>query len=158
MLKIEVVQDTITLFLKEFQTEILPEVIPDTIGHILLADIQDHFQKQESPEGEPWEPLSPITIEKRRKQSDVPLQDTGQMLGSIHVVSGMPQYQTAVAMSKYDHHFGVNVPELQHEGGTGYILEPDGTVTTIEVPARPFMGASESALREIEAIPGEMFP
>lgn len=160
MLKITV-DETITPFFEEFGKKVLPFTIPSKIGNILVWDIQDRFRRQVDIEEKPWEPLSGATIERRKKLgrfSTKILEDTRQMLTSLHVIHNMPPFQTAVAMSKFDYKFNINVPKLQDAGGTGKILEPDGTITTITVPARPFMGASMDALEEIEAIPGEMYP
>lgn len=59
------------------------ENVLNGIAAIGEEDVKDHFLKREGPRGK-WPPLSPITIEKRRQKSDVPLRDTGQLFNSIH--------------------------------------------------------------------------
>ena len=53
--------------------------ILDRQALLLASLIDDSFQNSRSPLGEPWSPLAPATIEKRRKGSGKPLVDTAQL-------------------------------------------------------------------------------
>jgi len=53
------------------------------IGAAMLSRVQLEFRLSKDPYGQAWKPLSPNTIKKRRKQSAVPLVDTGAMRASV---------------------------------------------------------------------------
>jgi phage gpG-like protein len=47
--------------------------------------IDDAFDQSRSPMGQPWAPLKPATIKRRRKGSSKPLVDTGRLRNSVAV-------------------------------------------------------------------------
>ena len=49
----------------------------------IRALIADSFGGSRAPDGEPWEPLAPATIARRRGSSSKPLLDTGRLANSI---------------------------------------------------------------------------
>lgn len=53
------------------------------VGQDLLSLVDDSFSASRSPDGTPWEPLSPSTIARRRGRSSKPLIDTGRLRRSI---------------------------------------------------------------------------
>jgi phage gpG-like protein len=130
-----------------------------SIANIALGDISDHFRDEMDSSGTRWPPLARITIEKRRKGpgsgSPKPLLDTGQLFQSLNIGETNAN-EAIVSANKYDAYFGINVAELQNEGGRGKILEEDGSVTEINVPPREFMWVSKGAMTEIEALASEI--
>lgn len=57
--------------------------VMDNIGSTLVDLIHLTFRDSVDPYGQPWTPLSPVTIARRRKQSSKPLLDTGRLRNSI---------------------------------------------------------------------------
>lgn len=54
----------------------------DAIGQALVSRVVQGFDISTGPYGE-WRPLSPVTINRRRKKSAKPLLDTGRLRNSI---------------------------------------------------------------------------
>lgn len=143
---ITITVDTMTAALEKTATAITGQEIMTTIANIALRNIIQHFRDRRGPDGA-WQPLAPITIQKRRNHSDVPLQDTRQLLQSGHIE--VTNLSAAVVFSKYDYETGTNVAELMNNGGRGVIIE-NGHRIEIEVPAREFMWLDDETLREME--------
>jgi phage gpG-like protein len=152
---IKLVKNTAKDVIHAFEDAITGKELNLSIANIMLRDISDHFRDEKDSSSMRWPPLSQITIEKRRKGpgsgSPKPLIDTGQLFQSLNTEQTNDK-EAVVSANKYDAYFGINVAELQNEGGRGKILEEDGTVTEIEVPAREFMWISDEARKEIEAL------
>lgn len=126
-----------------------------SIANIMLGDISDHFRDEIDSQGMRWPPLAQITIEKRRKGpgsgSPKPLLDTGQLFQSLNTGETNAK-EAVVSANKYDAYFGINVAQLQNDGGRGKILEENGRVKDIDVPAREFMHVSKYAMGQIEEL------
>jgi len=150
---IRLAKNTATDVLQAFKKEVTGIELNRSIANIMFADISDHFRDETDSAGKKWPPLAKITIEKRRKGggsgSAKPLRDTGQMFMSLNTEQ-TNDMEAVVSANKYDAYFGINVAELQNDGGRGKILEADGSVTDIYVPAREFMWISGGAIKEIE--------
>ncbi len=56
------------------------------IGQALVEKVEQGFEREADPYGEPWKPLAPSTLEKRRKKGRGAkiLQDTGVMRRSLN--------------------------------------------------------------------------
>lgn len=56
------------------------------IGQALVEKVEQSFEREADPYGEPWKPLAPSTLEKRRKKGRGAkiLQDTGVMRRSLN--------------------------------------------------------------------------
>jgi phage gpG-like protein len=150
MIKIQ--KNTIDDALHVFEDIITGIELNREIADIALGDILNHFRDEKDSSGMSWPPLAKITIEKRRKGrgsgSPKPLQDTGQLIQSGNI-DQTTNKNAIVAFNKYDAYFGINVAELQNDGGKGKILEEDGTIIDIDVPAREFAWISDEAIEEI---------
>lgn len=142
---ITITVDTMTAALENVKAAITGQPIMTSIANIALRDIIQHFRERRGPDGQ-WPPLAEITIQKRRNHSDVPLQDTRQLLQSGHIEA--TSQNAAVIFSKFDYRTHTNVAKLMNDGGRGIIIE-DGHRIEIEVPARPFMWLSDEAINEI---------
>lgn len=53
------------------------------IGAVIQSQVQLEFKLSQDPYGQKWKPLAPATVKRRRKQSAVPLVDTGAMRASL---------------------------------------------------------------------------
>lgn len=106
------------------------------IGDYLVEAMQERFIKQESPDGEAWEELSPVTL-KRKTRKDKILTESGsladtlnfQIVGNELLVGSNLEY---AAMMQF--------------GGT---TSPKSMFPNKEIPARPFLGVSDDDEEEI---------
>lgn len=101
------------------------------IGEYLLESTQQRFIDQQAPNGEPWDPLSPKTLAKKKRQDRV-LIETGTLVDTLHYQLGVNQLTLGSNMEyAATHQFG---------------RESDG------IPARPFLGIAVFERVEILAI------
>lgn len=157
---IKLVKNTAKDVIRAFTESLTDKIdLNRSIANIALGDISDHFRDEVDSEGMKWPPLAKITIEKRRKGpgsgTAKPLRDTGQLFQSLNIGETNAN-EAIVSANKYDAYFGINVAELQNEGGRGKILEDDGSITEINVPPREFMHVSKYAIEQIEALASEI--
>lgn len=105
------------------------------IGEYLLRSHRDRFERQTSPEGVRWEPLSQDYLEHKPKNKDKILVLDGHLSGELHYQIGEKELLFGTD-SKYGatHQFG---------------REQDG------IPARPFLGVSSEDEKEIAEIVGD---
>ncbi len=101
------------------------------IGEYLLESTQQRFVDQQAPDGEPWEPLSPKTLAKKKRQDRV-LTETGTLADTLNYQLGANQLQ-----------FGSN---MEYAATHQFGREADGIV------ARPFLGIAPFEQKEILAI------
>lgn len=151
---IKITKNTIDDALHIFEDMITGIDLNRSIANIAMRDVDDHFRDEIDSQGRKWPPLSLATVARRRNKGNdkiKPLQDTEQMLLSLNT-NQTTKKEAIVALNKYDAFFGINVAKLQNEGGRGKILEEDGSVTEIYVPAREFMWLSDLAIKEINAL------
>lgn len=111
------------------------------IGDTVKASIQLNFREQHDPDGEPWQPLSPATLEQRRKKGTGAqmLRDTGLLNRSITYNAD----DTAVEIGS-DKIYA----NMMHFGGK----KSDYIWLWGDIPARPFVGVSEADRAEILAL------
>jgi phage virion morphogenesis protein len=97
-----------------------------SIGQILKTNVRLCFTDTKSPDGINWAALSPATIAKRRRNSDVPLNDTGVLKNSFTVQAGAQSVMV-----------GTNAPQaaLMNFGGK----KAQFPNLWGDIPARPFM-------------------
>ncbi len=57
------------------------------IGQALVTTTDLTFRGQHDPWGNPWQPLSPVTLARRRGSSAHILRDTGRLANSLHFVA-----------------------------------------------------------------------
>lgn len=103
------------------------------IGDDIKAEVDNAFRSGQSPYGEPWAPLSPVTIARRRKNSSVPLRDTGRLANSISVFADAHSVTVGTNVEYAStHQFGARRGEFGKTRRGNPI--PWGSI-----PARPFM-------------------
>lgn len=116
------------------------------IADALADGIEESFLNQASPGGKPWHPLSPDTIEERKKKGYWPgdiLKRTGRLVTSIHSSYGK-HHAIAGTNTVYapTHQFGAA------KGSFG--ADKKGkSIPWGDIPARPFLGVSEATRGEI---------
>lgn len=119
------------------------EPLLKNIAEHFRAEIPDRFREERGPDGK-WEPLSPATIEnRRRKFGDRPvtiLRAEGELYGSI-------VYQTTrsgLTIGTRAGSIAEDYAALQNFGGQA------GPGHAVTVPARPYLGFSDSDLSDIQ--------
>ena len=102
--------------------------------YVQKQTIRERFNKEQSPEGQKWKPLSPATIRRRKKHhkkgSMKILQDTGELRHSIAYEAGNNSVRIGSKL-KY---------ARTHQFGRG------------NIPARPFLGVTESEKQYITSM------
>ncbi|MDO6497335.1 phage virion morphogenesis protein [Photobacterium sanguinicancri] len=113
------------------------------IGEMLLISHSERWDKQVSPEGEPWQALSPDYKARKKRSADLILvlnRHLGRELNynaSAHSFEfGTPYEYGAI------HHFG-GTPEMRPQNAA--------------IPARPWLGVSDDDKTEIFDILGYLF-
>ncbi len=99
------------------------------IGELLLISHRERFRAQESPEGTPWEPLSPKYRARKRRNRDKILVFEGWLSGQLTYAAGPDRLV-----------FGTN----KIYGATHQFGDP-----ARNIPVRPFLGVSENDRGEI---------
>ena len=125
-------------------------------SYIQRQTINERFGKEQSPSGEKWQPLSEMTKTIRRKKHPTGdmkiLKDSGELRKSIHYEAGN-NYVKVGSVLKYAriHQFGgtINVSNKQRR-----LLYRRGfrVGRTIKIPARPFLGISQSEREHIKSM------
>ena len=127
-----------------------------SVGEALVSGTLTRFEKEESPEGEAWDPSMRALAEGGKT-----LQDTGRLRQSIDyataedkVLVGSKTQATGGSNVKYApiHQFGgVITPKkarrLIFKGIDGQTVSAE----KVTIPARPFIGISRADLEEVQA-------
>ncbi|WP_432460805.1 phage virion morphogenesis protein [Agarivorans sp. QJM3NY_25] len=121
------------------QTEQLRPAFEDIGEHLQLSHRQ-HFDQQQSPQGEAWQALSPSTQALKPKLQD-------QILRLNDILRDHLSYQANDEQLL----FGSNqvYAAMMQFGGT---TSPNSMIPNVEIPARPFLGINqddEQAIFEI---------
>lgn len=100
------------------------EPVMDAVGQVYLSGVLQRFVDQKAPDGTPWKPLSPVTLDRRRKKGRGAqiLRDTGRLMNSLsYKTSG--NTVTVFTNVKYagTHQYGFK-----------------------KIPARPFLGINDA--------------
>ncbi|MDR8523466.1 phage virion morphogenesis protein [Shewanella fidelis] len=100
------------------------------IGEYLLETHQQRFIDQQTPDGTPWEPLSPTTLARKRRGDRILIEE-GNLANNLH-------YQILDDGLE----FGSNeVYAAMHQfGGT---TSPQSMMPNQEIPAREFLGLAD---------------
>jgi phage virion morphogenesis protein len=108
----------------------------DGIGQILVSNVQQRFIDQRAPDGQPWAPLSPVTLSRRRGGGGQILRDTGRLASSIsyRVAGGAVELGSNVEYAGM-HQYGAR--KGQYGTRRGHPI-PWGNV-----PPRPFFGYND---------------
>ncbi|MEQ8511226.1 MAG: phage virion morphogenesis protein [Algiphilus sp.] len=108
------------------------------------AHVDMNFSAGQNPYGQPWEPLSPVTIANRRRGSSVPLRDTGRLANSIEVVASLDSILVGTNVEYAGtHQWGAQ------QGQYGRTRR-NGPIPWGDVPARKFL-PDEGLPPELEA-------
>ena len=132
------------------------ELLKGSLLAIMMRQKDKVFKSQTTPDGQPWQKLSPLTESLRRKGPKASrnpnqiLSDTGMMKNSI-TFAGAPHSVNDTTGDKAE--LGTNVPYAKvHQFGAvivpknpaGVLVIPNGNhpvfLKRARIPARPFMG------------------
>jgi phage virion morphogenesis protein len=108
----------------------------DEIGSQLLQRTQRRFEEQQGPDGEAWQPLSPVTV---RRRGDA---------GPIRRISG-DRYRSLTSEASPDSaEIGTNWPyarihQLGAAQGSSGRSRRNGPIPWGDIPARPYLGLSD---------------
>ncbi len=110
------------------------------IGEYLLETHQQRFIEQQTPDGTPWEPLSPTTLARKRR-SDRILIEEGNLANNLH-------YQITNGSSSASLEFGSNeeYAAMHQFGGT---TSPRSMMPNQQIPARVFLGLADEDEKQI---------
>jgi phage gpG-like protein len=144
-----------------------PRPFYEAAGNLLVASVGRNFQREGTPEGTPWTPLSPATIRKRKSRGIAGLailRERGRLAGSIfHQVEAAGVRIGVPSGIRYGaiHQFGGTIEKPARAGSIWRRQNRDGSfgrrfakkrnktsVATevaipahrITIPARPFLG------------------
>jgi phage gpG-like protein len=127
--------------LKQATSDLTPAM--QAIGEDLIESIELGFRDSTDPWGNPWKPLSPLTVLLRRNGSNKPLMDIGTLRNSINaqadatsVTVGPNSTERVKALT---HQYGATIrpkagKALSFGNGSVWVM-----LKKAEIPARPFM-------------------
>ena len=145
------------------------------IGEHLLNTTRERFVDQKAPDGTPWAPLAPATKQRKKKNKDKILTESGVLRGQLTyragrdgVVVGSPtvyaaahqfgaQVQMAprtqvLAFAKNSTRFTSRRAASRHRSGAVRVAFANIRAHTINIQARPFLGVSPDDETEIIAL------
>lgn len=139
------------------------------VADVARRNMASHFERERSPEGHPWEPLAPMTRDERKAGIDyrgVPFR-TGEAhpimvrtkdlklsftdashprnITDLSMSGGM----TFISLGAEDDPDTPNRIATLHAGGTAYGMATGARMTANEVPARPWIGLSDSGMTQL---------
>lgn len=138
------------------------------VGEHLLNSTADNFSREASPQGIPWKRLMPKTIARREKLGQVPitiLRARGRLAGSFNLVAtneevriGTPVPYAAIHQlggeikkkerlhtiyQRYDAKTDTLDQKFRKKSKSNFARDVTVKAHVINIPARPFLGASE---------------
>ncbi|WP_275789708.1 phage virion morphogenesis protein [Pararhizobium gei] len=150
------------------------------VGEHLLNSTADNFRLERSPEGIPWKRLMPKTIAKREKLGQVPitiLRARGRLAGSINMVAtneetrlGTPVPYAAIHQlggeikkkerqqtiyQRYNPKTDTLDQKFRRKSKSNFARDVTVKEHVINIPARPYLGASEADEKIIVGIAEE---
>lgn len=113
------------------------------IGMALYDQTMDRFEREESPDGNKWAPLTPLTLSNRRQPRGI-LRDSGELMRSIHFEASSSRAEVGTNLNHpkvwvMQHGATIKarrVPFLRiPAGGGGFV-----SAKRVSIPARPYIG------------------
>lgn len=142
----------------------------EILADVARRDIAGHFESERSPEGIPWAPLAPMT--QRQRKWGIDQRERPFRVGAAHPILVRTR---DLKLSLTDPHHPRNVTDVHratglvsvslgaeddpetpariatlHGGGEAVSIGRGAQFIAREVPARPFMGLSETGLVRLE--------
>ncbi|MFK3859296.1 phage virion morphogenesis protein [Pseudoalteromonas rhizosphaerae] len=105
------------------------------VGEHLMLTHRDHFDEQHSPDGDPWQPLSPDYAKRKKKNKD-----------KILRLNDILRDTFAYNVGDESLEFGTNMEygAIHQFGGTSDMIP-----RLAAIPARPFLGLSTDDEKEV---------
>ncbi len=124
------------------------------IGEHLQGSVEERFRTETDPEGNPWEPLTEFTKANKRNNQILTESGGSGLRGSIHYQAGNHSLEQGTnKIYGAIHQLGGTIrarraPALAiGRSGGEFAL-----VKQVEIPARPYLGVSDSDRQAIDAI------
>ena len=149
MIRIEVKSEKVEKALKRLARE-AADFTPALreIGEMLVAGTKQRFETKRAPDGEPWAPLSPVTV-ARKGNDDILVGETNNLSDQIaYAISGHVLEVGSTMPYAATHQFGAKKGEY---GKT----KRGAPIPWGDIPARPFLGLSSEDEADIAAIIAE---
>ena len=116
------------------------------VGHHLVNTTRQRFFDEETPEGQPWAPLSETTRRRKKKNVGKVLTEEGTLRGGIAHQAGPDGVDVGASIIYAGvHQFGAA------KGAFG-ATSKGGPIPWGDIPARPFLGLSNEDEDEIAAL------
>lgn len=122
------------------------EAVHAIIGEILLERTRDSFENEESPDGDAWAKLHPITLLLRKSKTGI-LRESGDLFRSIHKETSADKAEVGTNLDHprvWSHQYGAEILPIRGShliipgrGGAGPFRLKKATI-----PARPYIGIS----------------
>lgn len=96
-----------------------PSILLEAIGEYMVGDIDERFRTETAPDGTPWQPNSPFTINEKRRQGKILkiLQRTGFMRSSaFYQINGNTLRVGLSDPKSVKHQLGIGVPKREIVG------------------------------------------
>jgi len=108
-IKFDIQTDHLDRVMSELSQSIAePHLLLGSMGESLLNENQDRHAKGVAPDGTPWKPLSPSTLQTKRSKRI--LYENGDMLRFQYQVEGQSVVIGTNDWKAQFHHFGTNPP------------------------------------------------
>jgi phage virion morphogenesis protein len=124
------------------------------IGEHLQGSVEERFRTETDPEGQPWEPLSPLTLANKRNDKILTESGGPGLRGSIHYQVGSNSLEQGTnKIYGAIHQLGGTIRAKRAPALA--IGRPGGAfalVKQVTIPARPYLGLSEDDRQAIDAI------
>ncbi|WP_319530828.1 phage virion morphogenesis protein [uncultured Cohaesibacter sp.] len=134
------------------------------IGMALYNQTMERFEREESPDGNKWAPLTPLTLSNRRQSRGI-LRDSGELMRSIHFEASSSRAEVGTNLNHpkvWVMQHGATIKPRRFNslripvagGAEGFVFSKG-----VKIPARPYIGIGrqdEEAIREeLEGYLGE---
>lgn len=125
--------------------------------YVQRQTIKERFDKEQAPDGQKWKPHSEMTKKMRSKRHKTGnmriLQDNGELRRSIQYEAGN-NYVKVGSVLKYArvHQFGCSIHVTRKQRAYLHYRGFHIKKSTINIPARPFLGITEAECRYIKSM------
>ena len=107
------------------------------IGEYMLRRTDERFRAETDPDGNPWQPLSAATLEKKKPGLKILQGDTNLLRDEINYRVDSSSVGIGTALD-----YGA-IQQLGGKAGRGH---------KVTIPARPYLGVNDADLKEFAAI------
>lgn len=113
------------------------------IGEYLLRSHHDRWASARAPDGDPWAPLSPVTVARKKRNADKILIESGIHRDSLRYLAHADRLELGT-----DRIYGA-VHQFGERRGAAGRTKRGAPIPWGDIPARPYLGLSGDDEREI---------